>query len=119
MTYTTGHFHNSTGTGSKFLPIHHPKNDFERFIDDTLRIQWCPNEKHFVVMIEGVPYQLISARSSTEFAFAYEFALQLSTMSLLLHGFVPSSSTLVLVLLTGFVLILVPFTSFVPWQPRV
>ena len=24
-----------------------------------------------------------------EFAFAYEFALQLSTMSLLLHGFVP------------------------------
>jgi hypothetical protein len=61
MTYTTGHFHNSTGTGSKFLPIHHPKNDFERFIDDTLRIQWCPNEKHFVVMIEGVPYQLISA----------------------------------------------------------
>ena len=53
--------HNSTGTGSKFLPIHHPKNDFERFIDDTLRIQWCPNEKHFVVMIEGVPYQLISA----------------------------------------------------------
>jgi hypothetical protein len=35
MTYTTGHFHNSTGTGSKFLPIHHPKNDFERFTSTT------------------------------------------------------------------------------------
>jgi len=60
-TYTTGHFHDSTDTGSKFLPIHYPKNDFERFIDDTLRIQWCPNEKYFVVMIEGVPYQLKAA----------------------------------------------------------
>ena len=63
MTFTDGHFYDSTsGMGSKFIPVDKPNlNPFEKFINDNLRIQWCPTEKYFVVMVQGAPYELRSA----------------------------------------------------------
>ena len=63
MTFTDGRFYDSTsGMGSKFIPVDKPNlNPFEKFINDNLRIQWCPTEKYFVVMVQGVPYELRSA----------------------------------------------------------
>jgi hypothetical protein len=62
MTFTDGHFYDTSGMGSKFIPVDKPNlNPFEKFINENLRIQWCPTEKYFVVMVQGAPYELRSA----------------------------------------------------------
>ena len=41
MTFTNGHFYDTSGTGSKFIPVDKRNlNPFEKFIDDNLKIQW-------------------------------------------------------------------------------
>ena len=66
MTFTNGRFYDTSGTGSKFIPVDKPNlNPFEKFIDDNLKIQWCPEQHWFVVVVAGpdgpVPYKLQSS----------------------------------------------------------
>ena len=66
MTFTNGHFYDTSGAGSKFIPVDKPNlNPFEKFIDDNLKIQWCPEQHWFVVVVAGpdgpVPYKLQSS----------------------------------------------------------
>jgi len=66
MTFTNGHFYDASGMGSKFIPVDKPNlNPLEKFINDNLKIDWCPEQQWFVVVVAGpdgpVPYKLQSS----------------------------------------------------------
>ena len=66
MNFKNGHFYDTQGTGSKFIPVAKPNlTPFEKFIDGNLKIQWCPEQDWFVVVVAGpdgpVPYKLQSS----------------------------------------------------------
>ena len=62
--FTHGHFFDTQGKRSMLIAAYKPHGflkTFDQLIDDNLNIQWCPEQHHFVVVVEGTAYKLRSS----------------------------------------------------------